>query len=496
MTIGTCCKRILLIAWLLGGITQPLHSQVVDSLGLANLTDALLELQNSELMQNGTLSFSLTSCQTDRPLLILNQKQSLPSASILKLVSTATVLSVFGGDYTYKTFLEYDGQKSGDTLKGNLYIRGTGDPSLGSDRFKDFASYQQLLSRWSTALAQTGIKHVQGQVIADASFFDEQSLADTWIWADLGNYYGAGVQGLNFNENKYTMLFRTGSDVGQPSEVLRTEPALPFLHWTNRVTSGPTGSGDRVYMYASPLSKEVLLTGTVPRNSAAFSVRGAIPNPSFAVAYLLTQELTQKGITISGEPSTIQNNPQNSPRTVLDTHTSPTLRELCQQTNWWSINLYADSFLKLIGRKLTDEPDFSSSVQAVIDYWQQRGVSMNGFFIKDGSGLSPTGSLTTQNLTGILNAATRDKTFPDFYSSIAILGETGTVRNMGKGTRAAGNVRAKSGSIEGTRAYAGYVVTKEGERLSFAIIAHKYTPNNSRAIGIELARLLILLGDL
>jgi D-alanyl-D-alanine carboxypeptidase/D-alanyl-D-alanine-endopeptidase (penicillin-binding protein 4) len=163
---------------------------------------------------------------------------------------------------------------------------------------------------------------------------------------------------------------------------------------------------------------------------------------------------------------------------------------------WWSINLYADSFLKLAGIRIDGKSNFDSAAKAVAEYWRERGADTRGFFIRDGSGLSPAGSLTAANLSDILRQATREKTFPDFYQSIAVLGQTGTVRNMGKGTRAAGNVRAKSGSIDGTRAYAGYVTARSGELLSFAIIAHKYSPSESRLMGQELAKILVLLGEL
>jgi len=184
------------------------------------------------------------------------------------------------------------------------------------------------------------------------------------------------------------------------------------------------------------------------------------------------------------------------PRTVIDQYSSPTLRDLAKETNWWSINLYADALLKTAGVKLNGKPDFDKAAEAEADYWRKKGADMRGFFVKDGSGLSPTGSLTAQNLTDVLNVATKDKNFTDFYNSIAILGETGTVRNIGRRTKAAGNVRAKSGSIGGTRAYAGYVTTKQGDRLSFAMIAHKYLPDGSSTVGLRLRELLILLGEM
>lgn len=474
------------------------EGQRIDSLALSKLTDAVVELQNSELMKNGTIAFCLKSTKTGQSILALNKNLSLPSASTLKLVTTATVLSVLGGDYTFKTYLEYDGTIERDTLYGNLYLRGTGDPSLGSERFDGFPNSKELLNRWTKAVQNAGIRYIKGSVVADATFFDEKQLADTWVWGDLGNYYGAGIQGVNFNENLYRISFKAGSDVGDPTTVVKMEPELPYLKFTNRVTAGESGSGDKVYIYASPLSNEVILTGTVPRGVSSFTVKGAIPNPAYAVSYLLKNALNVLQIKVSGQNDVlvISLGSYDAPRKVLDQYNSPPLRKLCQQTNWWSINLYADAFLKLVGKKLNDKPDFDEAVNEITRYWQAKGVDMRGFYIKDGSGLSPTGSLAAQNLADILSGATLDKSFGDFYTSIAVLGQTGTVRNIGRKTTAAGNVRAKSGSIEGTRSYAGYVTTREGEKLSFAMIAHKYLPDSSRATGQELARLLLLLGDL
>jgi serine-type D-Ala-D-Ala carboxypeptidase/endopeptidase (penicillin-binding protein 4) len=124
------------------------------------------------------------------------------------------------------------------------------------------------------------------------------------------------------------------------------------------------------------------------------------------------------------------------------------------------------------------------------------GADLRGFYIKDGSGLSPSGSITAGNLTDILCLANKDVSFKDFYQSIAILGQNGTVRNLGKGSRAAGNMHAKSGSIEGTRAFAGYVNAKSGALLSFTIIAHKYVPGSNRVISDSLVKLMTLMAEL
>jgi len=478
--------------------THFLKGQSIDSLALTVFSDAVLELQNSELIRNGTLSVSVKSTSDKKTIFAINSEKSLPSASILKLVSTATILSVLGGDFRYQTFLEHDGFFNKDTLVGNIYIRGTGDPSLGSDRFKEHLSSTQLISRWTAAIQKTGIKVIKGDVIADASYFDSNTLADSWVWGDLGNYYGAGVSGLNFNDNQYRIRFKPGAGEGDPATFLGIEPAIPYLTFNNLVTTGERGSGDKTIVYGNPLSTNVVLTGTVPRGVTTFSVKGSIPDPGAFTAYALRQNLAS-AIKIITETTLLKSPKPMTPltsRKILDEYKSPPLRDICQQANFWSVNLYADSFLKKAGKTLEGKSDYDDAVKAVTNYWWNRKADVRGFFIKDGSGLSPSGSLTTNNLTDILSLATKEKSYPDFYKSIAVLGVNGTVRNLGKGTKAAGNIRAKSGSIGGTRAYAGYVTTKSGAVLSFALIANKYQQESSRLVSDELVRIMTLLAQL
>jgi serine-type D-Ala-D-Ala carboxypeptidase/endopeptidase (penicillin-binding protein 4) len=473
--------------------TPDAKAQKIDSAALANFTDAVLELENSEILRHGTFSVCLKNTSDQRLIFGLNQERSLPSASTLKLITTSTALSVLGPDYRCSTFLEYAGKIVNDTLKGNLYIRGTGDPSLGSERFKEYPSVLELTDRWAAAVVRAGIRYVSGQVIADASYFDGNSVADSWIYADLGNYFGAGPGGLNIGENLYKIRFKPGRIMGLPAPVLGLDPKMPELRFQNFVTTGERGSGDQVTVYGTPENNDVVFRGTVPSGFDTFSVKGSMPDPPAYICRVLTTRLKASSIGVMGiwDSASISGS-----RKILDEYRSPPLVELCQQTNWWSINLYADALARLIGKRLAGKADYDGAVAAISSYWTNKNADMRGFYVKDGSGLSPSGSMTAQNLTEVLAVSTREKSFKDFYKSIAVLGQSGTVRNIGKGRRAAGNVRAKSGSIEGTRAYAGYVTTKSGSLLSFALIAHKYRPESSRIVSEELSKIMILLAEL
>ncbi|WP_414618119.1 D-alanyl-D-alanine carboxypeptidase/D-alanyl-D-alanine-endopeptidase [Dyadobacter sp. 32] len=489
-----CLKVCIALIWSVMG--QESLCQPVDSLRLSNFEDAVLELQNSDLLRYGTLSVAVKNAKEGQNIFSLNPTRSLPSASTLKLVTTASALSMLGGDFRYTTYLEYDGEIRRDTLHGNLYIRGMGDPSLGSDRFKDYPNAGKMANRWAASAQKAGIRIIKGKVIADNSFFEGNTVADSWIYADLGNYYGAGVNGLNFNENLYRLKFKPAATSGDPAPLVTIDPMVPGLDFSNFVSTGERGSGDQVIVYNTPLQNNVLLRGTVPAGFATFTAKGSLPDPPKLAVNLLTGSLLGASVAILGLPDSLLGGALSGQRKVLDEYQSPPLRELCLQTNWWSINLYADSFLRLIGKRSNGKSDYDNASEAVASYWRSRNVDLGGFYIKDGSGLSPSASLTTQNLTQILAAATRETSFTDFYKSIAVMGVNGTVRNLGKGTKAAGNIRAKSGSIEGTRAYAGYVTSRSGVLLSFAMIAHKYQPENGRSVSDELVKLMTLLAEL
>lgn len=484
-------RNVLFFCFLLNHAT----AQTIDSLALVNFSDAAVEIQNSEIFRHGTIGISVRSVKSGRNIFALNQERSLPSASILKLVSTATVLNVMGGDYQYSTFLEYRGRISGDTLIGNIYVRGTGDPSLASGRFKGYPAKTEMVNRWVAAVKKLGIKHIKGEVLSDTWYFDKEAFANTWIWGDIGNYYGAGPWGLNFNENMYTMRFKAGPKVGDETAMIGSDPEMPYVSFQNRVTTGERGSGDQTIFYSDPLGTNVLMTGTIPAGSVSFGVKGSITEPGKYVAYALANALKQTGIHIVEKEVNLKDFVLPA-SVVLDEYKSPPLKDLCREANYWSINLYADAFFKLVGKKLGGSSEYDNAVKMVTSYWSSKGADLRGFMIKDGSGLSPSGSVTPLNMTEILRFENKERSFADFYQSIAVIGQNGTVRNLGKGIRAAGNMHVKSGSIEGTRAFAGYVTSKSGELLCFSIIAHKYQPGSQRLVGDDLGRLMILLGNL
>lgn len=454
------------------------------------LRTQLETLQNDSLARHGLVAFSVRSVATGETILELNGHRSAAPASTLKLVTTATALSVLGEDFVFRTSLEYDGELRDGTLYGNLYLRGGGDPTLGSTRFEGHPDAAELIQQWVKRVIAAGIRRINGAVVADAGIFEENALPSTWVWGDVGNYYGAAAYGLNFNENLYRVVFEPGQAVGLPARVLRTEPAVPDLVFANRVTTGAPGSGDQCYIYGAPYQNLCHLEGTVPAGAPTFAVRGALPDPPSYLAHCLHQQLKAAGIVVSAAPTTDRLLRQagslpSGKRTWLYTQSSPPLKDIIRQTNFQSINLYAEALLKTLDRYLGPARPFPAGstafgTQAVVEYWRKKAVDTEGFWMRDGSGLSPQNAITAAQLTDVLRRAAGEPGFGSFYDSVPVVGVSGTVRGLAKGTRAAGNVRAKSGSTERVKSYAGYFQDSTGERMSFAFLVNNYDAAGGR----------------
>ena len=457
-------------------------------------------LVNSPFLENGFLGLSIKSVNSDKNIVEYNAKKSLQPASTMKLISSATAFIALGEDFKYLTILEYSGQIKDSILIGNIIIKGSGDPSLGSWRFKNQPDYKQLTDRWAKKIKELGIREIRGRIFGDGSLFDENVLPDTWSWGDMGNYYGAGAYGLNMNENLYWVTFKP-SNYMESAPILKTSPDLPYYQKINRVLTDKSGTGDQVNIYSTPYQDVLIMQGFVPEGKD-FSVKGSIPDPALFSAYFLQKKLLENGINVLETPlSYLEANKKNiyyqKPLQTfqIDTLSSPTLRDLAKECNFQSINLYAETFLKTPSVLLNLGSSTEDAIKGLKQIWHTKNVKLEGFKMKDGSGLSPANGITPNNMTDVLKAMYLEKSFGAFYESIPIVGVCGTVSNLCKKTKAVGNVRAKSGSIDGVRAYSGYFTAQNGEMMCFSMMLNKYNSEFGSATR-ELEKLIVLMVEL
>lgn len=477
-----------------------------DSLSLAQLKWQMRcqrqidSLAASPFLDNGFVGISVKSAKDKRSVFGYQANKSLAPASTLKLASSATAFVVLGEDYVYQTTLSYSGQIVDSVLTGNIYIKGNGDPSLGSWRFAGKPNYKQLTEIWGQKIKEAGIKRIEGQIIGDATYFDHNVLPHSWTWSDMGNYYGAGCYGLNIHENLFSVTFVPKNYMEQAG-ILRTNPDLPYYTKINKVLTDKAGTGDQVNIFSTPYQDILLLEGYVPQGKH-FTVKGSIPDPSYFIAYSLHKYLTEKNISVSGGATSslalekqFKNYPPTQAPLLLHTQYSPLLKDLAKECNFHSINLYAEAFLKTASVKAGFGNTLPQALQAFGQLWQSKGVNISGLKIKDGSGLSPSNAITAETMTDLLAVMYQEKSFKAFYESIPVVGVSGTVAHLGKKSKAVGNMRAKSGSIDNVRAYAGYFTDSTGELYCFSIMLNRYNTSAGNATK-ELEKILILLADL
>lgn len=407
-------------------------------------------------------------------------------ASVLKTVATATALEILGEDYRYPTTLEYDGILENGTLEGNLYIKGSGDPSLGSSHFAP--GQNKFLSTWIAALQKAGIKHITGSVISDESIFDTEGVSIKWLREDMGNYYAPGSYGISIFDNMYKLSLQTGAAGTRP--VLKgTEPDIPFIRFKNYLKAAPVSS-DSAYIIGAPLDDVRYLYGVLPANREAYVLKGDIPDPALYLARYLTDQLQQKGIRVDGSPSCYrieveENRWKKGERKEIVTTYSPTLREIASVCNHVSHNLYADALVKTVGlqykpRRNEMISSFGRGVQVVKEYWEKKGLDVFPLRMNDGSGLAPADKVSAGFMGELLvYMATESAVSDAFIASLPQAGIEGSVRNFLKGSKLQGKAHLKSGGITGVRSYAGYI-TKDGKTYAVAVFSNNYSCPMSR----------------
>lgn len=449
----------------------------LEAQSLPALQNAVNSLEKDPELRSGVFSVSVIDMSSGEFVLSHNAYKSLATASTLKAVTTATALAVLGADFRFQTLLQYDGTIENGVLKGNLYIRGEGDPSLGSHRFDAQYQLAQLMISWGEKIKEAGIKEIQGRVIGDASFLGTQMLPDGWSWDDISNYYGAGPSGLNIHENFYRLDFKSGS-TGTRTQILRTDPEIPGLVFRNEVIA--RGSSDNAYIYGAPYSYEAYLRGTIPPNKSGFSIKGAMPDPAWFCAWRLSEELKKCGVSVAQRATTVRllknfGEYRKNNRRLLHTHESPPLRDLVKQTNMESINLYAEALLLRAAQARQKGNSTAQATSWMQAYWKEMGVNTKGMNLLDGSGLSPGNGMSTRQMSKILYLASRKAYGAALERSLPLAGKSGSLKSMLRGTAAEGRLRAKSGYISGARGYTGYVESATGKKYAFAMLANRYS---------------------
>lgn len=412
--------------------------------------------------------------------------RELTPASVLKLVTSAAALELLGEDYRYETVLEYDGEIVNGTLEGNLYIRGSGDPTLGSAHFAEnrngnMPGRDTFMPQWIQAVTRAGIRRITGAVIADERIFDTEGVSMKWLHEDMGSYYGAGSYGISVFDNLYRLYLNTGAPGSMP-EIAEMTPAIPALRFHNYLKAASVKT-DSCYIVGAPFADERYLYGVVPANRERFVIRGDIPDPALFLAQYTSGRLREEGIIIEGSPACYRILPANRPegeRKALATTCSPTLREIVRVINERSHNLFADALLKTIGLRYKGRQgevlsSMGKGIEAVKAHWRGKGLDVSSLRMYDGSGLAAANKVTAAFVCSLLcYMGSQSGQSGAFLASLPRAGMEGSAANFLKDSPLRGKALLKSGGMSDVRSFAGYI-TKDGKQYAVAVFVNNYS---------------------
>lgn len=440
--------------------------------------------------RGATWGVMVRSLDTGDTLFAVEPDEPLAPASNLKLLTTAAALRILGPNYRFRTYLLTDGEIADGVLDGDLVLYGTGDPGI-SDRFyggKD-AVFELLVDQ----LAALGVHTVNGDLVGDASFLPGPLRPPGWHPSDLNDGFTGAVSALSFNENVVSFRVVAGEVGAAPT--VHTIPEHAGLLVVNDARTVASNARPRLAILRDDPLDPVRVEGRLLATSRDVWREVTVPVPAHFAASVFRATLEARGVTVLGRVRTVES-PHRSVvggisapalgrrgARVLARHVSDPLSAYLAVVNKESNNLFAELVFRLLGRATSGVGSADASAAAVRTALGELGVDMSRVVQLDGSGLSAGSRVSASTFVDIFDRMASSTVWSEYWGSLPEAGRRGELGRM-YGTVAAGNLRAKTGTIEGVSALSGVVRSRAGERLAFSLLVNN-TRSNSRAKGTE-----------
>ncbi|GHH24684.1 D-alanyl-D-alanine carboxypeptidase/D-alanyl-D-alanine endopeptidase [Streptomyces lanatus] len=448
-----------------------------DRTGLPEAVDTIL---GDARMDGGVASVVIADAGTGEPLYQRLPSTRLMPASNTKLATSAAAMEILGPDHRFRTDVATNGQQYGSVLRGDLYLRGTGDPTLLA------ADYDGLAAR----LAASGIRRVTGRLIADDTRFDDRRLGRSWAADDESSYYSAQISALSvapdtdYDTGTVIVTVRPGASAGDRPSVTVT-PDTDYVDLDVTATTVAAGGPDDLAVEREHGTNTIVVSGTTPVGGAGAKEWTTVWEPTGYAAAVFRSALAKRGVKVTGPTRTGHRTP-SSART-LASHDSMPLKDLLVPFMKLSNNMHAEILTKAMGVKVAGKGSWDAGLAAIGGYLKGIGVDTAQLRQVDGSGLSRMDNFPAAQLVRLLLAVRSEPWYADWYRSLPVACDPdrfvgGTLRSRMCGTPAALNARAKTGSLTGASALSGYVTDAEGRELVYGIVLNNYPASSVKPL--------------
>lgn len=455
-------------------------------------------------LRRGTVGIKVVSLSTGKVIFEENAEKYLMPASNMKSYTVATAMERLSPNFRIVTSV-YAGSMpdAGGVVKGDLTIYGRGDISMalaftrpdGTAQNATNADYLRVLEPLADKIVAAGVKRIEGNLVGDESYFNDNAIPPSWEWDDLQWYYGAEVSALSVLDNAVDLSVKPGS-LNSPCAV-QILPTNTLFTIVNRCVTNGAGNR-RELQVTKKLDRNILeITGTMPVGDRGFTGSVTVSRPAQLFIEMLRQLLQQKGVTVTGanrvvgvkEKGMLAAASTVSPVEIAKIE-SPPFSLITARTMKPSQNMYTETILRILGEQVGDKSDSKTTSDArgigvVKNFLGQIGVPADAVVQWDGSGLSRHNLVTAASNVQLYSYMARSPNYMAWRDSLTIGGVDGTLRNRFAGTAAANNARGKTGTIDQVSALTGYVTTATGEILVFSIIVNGVNPGSVRTTTID-----------
>ena len=442
------------------------------------LSTEFAERFNNPEFFNAFWGVEIQSLKTGEIIYQKNEYKSFAPASNLKLYTTSAALTLLTPEFKYTTLLATDGKVENGVLYGDVYLKGSGDPTI-CGRYNG-GNVTLTFQQWADSLRAKGIDEINGDIVGDNSGFDGASYGRGWAADYATDWYAAQMGGIVFNDNCVDMTVTAGDSIGSPAKISWNPPTKYITVVNQTVTTPPDSNPPGYYIsfHRAWGTNVVHVYGDFPINKPAWHESIAINDPALYAVTVLKEVLENNGIKVDGAAKDIRDvniKPDYADAAVLATYTSPPLSVIVKTINKRSQNLYAEQLFRTMGMVFYGHGNMTTGHYVAYPLYTRWGIDTTRIHMADGCGLSHDDLVSPMTTVAVLKAMYHSKYFQTFYESLPIAGVDGTLRNRMKGTAAENNVHAKTGTIEHVSSISGYVTDADGEMFVFSMMVNHYT---------------------